>query len=147
MCTVCPRNALLLAPYPLTLPCSHPPCLPLIPDPHPEAVRNEARASQDFSALIPPQFWHLMAEGGGCVIPETELRAITLRQLQQIVGHIHTDIASEAWEYTKYGKTYHINDARRATLYDVNTKVIKPATEGRQCSMVELMADGPQRPE
>lgn len=101
----------------------------------------------DFSALVPPSFQHLMAKRGGCLIPETEHRAITLHQLQQIVEHMRDSISSKPWEYTKRGRTYYVDDPSRATLYDVKAMIIVPATEGRKCSMVELMAVGPQLPE
>ncbi len=34
-----------------------------------------------------------------------------------------------------------------ANLYDMDNLVIRPATEARQCSMVELMAPGEQAPD
>ena len=33
------------------------------------------------------------------------------------------------------------------SLYDLDKFVIRPSTKARQCSLVELMASGPQKPD
>ena len=71
--------------------------------------------------LIPAIFQGLVSNGkGGCLISDTTLRAISIEQLQCLVD---------------------------ANLYDMDALIIRPATKGRECSLVELMADGEQPPD
>lgn len=79
---------------------------------------------------------------GGCVISKTEARAITLLQLRQVFKHIERRCVTEQW----VDRLGNLLTPDKVTLYDTATHVIKPATLTRQCSLVELMATGPQRP-
>ena len=60
-----------------------------------------AAASSDFSALVPEAFHDIMAEKGGCVIPDTALRAVSLEQLWAVVkGHVERRLLGEVVSIT-----------------------------------------------
>ena len=90
-----------------------------------------------------------------CEIPKTEERTISLAQLETIAVHIERRLgAGEVWMVSRPGegewwkrKDYELREPLEATLYDVCDHVIKPATRPFHCSLVELMADGAQRPD
>ena len=54
----------------------------------------EAVAQLDFSPHIPERFHDLMAANGGCIIPDTALRAVSLDQLKRIMEHMKCRLAS-----------------------------------------------------
>ena len=74
---------------------------------------------------------------GICVITETELRGITLRQLLATYEHVKRCCTAEGWTSTKDGQQL---APETVTLYDLCKYVIKPATEAPRCSFVELVA-------
>ena len=101
-----------------------------------------------------PQFVDLMT-GPGCRIPKTELRAISLDQLGRIMEHATRRLTDdgEVWQLDQYdanGVWSQVvkTDPQDINLYDANAMIIKPATQLKGvslvCSLVELMADGPQ---
>ena len=90
--------------------------------------------------------------GEGCVVDQPELRAISLAQLkhlylEQVVKRCaaeewigrRQDPSSGTWRYTPL-------TAETVNLYDLASYVIVPATAPRQCSYVELVAEGAQPP-
>ena len=83
----------------------------------------------------------------GCTIAKAELRGITLRQLKDIASTILRRCSVEKWTGTDPSQpqgTY--LKPEDVTLYDLVQYNILPATNERQCSYVEVIADGPQRP-
>ena len=66
-----------------------------------QAARDAAVASGDFSALVPEIFHDIMAVKGGCVIPDTAQRAISLEQLEQVVkGHVEGRLLGQVLSIT-----------------------------------------------
>ena len=114
---------------------------------------------------------------GGILIPATTHRAISIEQIIRLVDHMERRLdGGEVPTYTPsypgaklrtitrsivmrretpietwrdYGNEPEYEDWTRmdANLYDIDALVIRPATEGRQCSLVELMAEGEQAPD
>ena len=72
----------------------------------------------------------------------TEERGITLQQLRAFYALIMTCCERDGWvDYEGRPLT-----PERVNLHDACKYVIKPATAQRQCSWVDLVANGPQRP-
>jgi hypothetical protein len=88
--------------------------------------------------------------GGGCEIAETALRGITLKQLRAVYGQACEACRAERWRsYDRASKSWTgaaeiVPDA--PTLYELVQYWLKPQTEALECSMFELLADGPQPP-
>jgi len=72
----------------------------------------------------------------------TEMRGITLKQLREVYRQIEARCTLEEW--TDRAGNYLVPVA--VTLYDANKYLIKPATEARKCSYVELLAKKAQKP-
>ena len=136
-------------------------------------TREELRAGLASHGSGPPPLERLMASrppssgnavfdelvrGGGPIdIPKAEERAITLGQLKRTLAHASRRCVSEGW----LGKRpvdgtwkYVPLLPPMLSLYDLASHVILPATYGRTIggtstkpSYVEIMADGPQRPD
>lgn len=78
--------------------------------------------------------------GNGCSIPVVEDRAIQLRQLGFVLACIRCGCNQHGWSDA---------EGRRLTwkmvnLYHLVNLLVKPATASRECSFVELVAEGPQ---
>ena len=83
-------------------------------------------------------------------IEKTELRGITLPQLQELVAFIDRHADSEGFLQGWYQTRYRNRDGSwrerklchkdTINLYDVVTYVVNPATEEQKCSYVELVA-------
>eukprot|EP00440_Ansanella_granifera_P005419 gb/GFBE01005881.1/.p1 GENE.gb/GFBE01005881.1/~~gb/GFBE01005881.1/.p1 ORF type:complete len:702 (+),score=170.27 gb/GFBE01005881.1/:1-2106(+) len=76
-----------------------------------------------------------------CTIPQAERRGITVRQVE--------DVASMVKEVVQKARI--MDDARRVTpdtcnMYHVSEQFVKPLTLRFRCSLVELVAAGPQAP-
>ena len=89
---------------------------------------------------------------GGCTIPDTALRAISLNQLDRILAHTIRRLKEAPWKVTKYIDGTRIDDymliePEEVTLYNLNSNVVVLATVERQCSMVELLASDAQSPD
>ena len=54
----------------------------------------EAVAQLDFTPHILESFHDLMAPHGGCIVPDTALRAISLDQLERIIEHVKRRLGS-----------------------------------------------------
>ena len=78
----------------------------------------------------------------GCTIAQPEKRATTLSQLRTLVAHIRRRCESERW----VGDGDSLLTSALVSIYDAMAYVVKPATRERQCSYVELVADGAQPP-
>ena len=112
-------------------------------------------------ALAPPPagvgvFEGLVREGGPVAIADAELRAMTLRQLKATYEHARRRCDAEGWVGLRFVdgvKRYVLVKPDDISLYDLATHVILPATyahklpDGTKPSFVELVADGPQRPD
>ena len=98
----------------------------------------------DSASQIPPRFLPLSPHGG-CSIPDTALRGLSINQLRLFVT-ILSDLITEdgGWEVSRRDddggfRSVVISSHEEVNLYDANQHIISPATESRQCSMVELM--------
>ena len=84
-------------------------------------------------------------------IDDTAQRAITLRQLRGVVEEISRRCEAEGWEgrFQLPDGTFETRPLTPSTvnLYHLVDRLIKPATQARQCSYVELVATGPQPPQ
>eukprot|EP00746_Dinoflagellata_sp_MGD_P165758 gnl/MRDRNA2_/MRDRNA2_95217_c0_seq1.p1 gnl/MRDRNA2_/MRDRNA2_95217_c0~~gnl/MRDRNA2_/MRDRNA2_95217_c0_seq1.p1 ORF type:complete len:952 (+),score=158.50 gnl/MRDRNA2_/MRDRNA2_95217_c0_seq1:76-2856(+) len=76
-------------------------------------------------------------------IPLTEHRAIRLQQLMDVQQQIALRCESEGWQGLHGAPLTPVS----VNLYDAMKYYVKPMTEGCACSYVELVADGPQKPD
>eukprot|EP00930_Biecheleria_cincta_P029855 TRINITY_DN20715_c0_g1_i1.p1 TRINITY_DN20715_c0_g1~~TRINITY_DN20715_c0_g1_i1.p1 ORF type:complete len:826 (-),score=136.92 TRINITY_DN20715_c0_g1_i1:57-2534(-) len=87
--------------------------------------------------------------GGQDLIPDPSLRGITLAQLralhQEFQGHLAAFVSRSVINKQVFGPTYVSEGA--ATLEELKDLWIIPRTLRKQCSYVELVAFGGQRPE
>ena len=90
---------------------------------------------------------------GPCTIPDTAERAVTLGQLARLNAHMLKRLGGgkkEQWFGARKGRddkwTTIALAPSQVNLYDMAKYVIYPSTARDQCSVVELMADGAQRP-
>jgi len=83
----------------------------------------------------------------GCTIPEAALRGITVPQLERIFEVAVHQCKQHRWRSTEPGRHAEVLTADTITLYDLAKYWIEPETQERKCSMVELIAAGPQPPE
>ena len=77
-------------------------------------------------------FDDLVTAGGGCIIPRTAERAITLQQLLRVKVHIERRCSIETWLNWKRERLA----PKRVSLYEACAHVIKPATHAQQVSYV-----------
>ncbi|CAK9041618.1 E3 ubiquitin-protein ligase TRIM71 [Durusdinium trenchii] len=78
--------------------------------------------------------------GSGCQIPEVEDRAIELKQLLFVLACIRCGCLQHSWS-DQQGRAL---TPEEVNLYHLVDLLVKPATAARECSFVELMAEGPQ---
>jgi len=83
----------------------------------------------------------------GCSIPRTEERAITLNQLKIVFAKACDRCSRERWCSTAPGRGAERLTRDTINLYDLVTLFLRPVTQERQVSLVELIADGPQPPD
>lgn len=81
-----------------------------------------------------------LADGSGCIIERCEERGIMIKQLRKVVGFAASRFGD--WQ-DRDGQPV---TTKTINLYNVVTHIIKPATEKRKCSYVELVASGSQPP-
>ena len=94
------------------------------------------------AAPVDEGFDDLIPSGAGCKISKTEERAMSVIQLKAVVEHIKRRCTKEAW--VNYAK--HALLPEKVSLYECCAYVIKPATQAKQTSYVELVSTGAQRP-
>jgi len=80
-------------------------------------------------------------------IPETEHRAISLKQLREVVDQIQERCEREHWKSTDPQNNKHHLKPEEVTLYDLVEYLIKPQTQPFECSYVELVASQQQPPD
>ena len=73
---------------------------------------------------------------------EARFRALRLSQIRSLHRHIRRRCEAERW----CDGDGELLSPDAVTMYDAVAYVIKPATEARQCSLVEYVSDGPVRP-
>ncbi|CAE7427396.1 unnamed protein product, partial [Symbiodinium natans] len=78
----------------------------------------------------------------GAEIAATEERAITLKQLQELAGHVQ-EVSSGKYLSDSRGKAV---DWTTVNLYVISDCIVLPFTLRFRCSFVELVAEGPQLP-
>ena len=83
-------------------------------------------------------------------IPGAHNRGISLRQLHQIIDYIHSHAEDGRLPWTDQDEQSPSHGQRlqvaTINLYQVVDWVVKPLTQQHQCSMVEILATGPQPP-
>jgi len=100
----------------------------------PAAVSQTRAPELDFEELV---------AGGGFSIPLTEERGITIPQLGSLLMFFEEKMCGdEVWLNRKGEKL----ECSTADLYDIVEYIVKPATQKKQCSYVEMVATGSQRP-
>ena len=108
---------------------------------HPKA-EPEPLVEVDFSDLF---------TGPGYHIPQTEMRATSLDQLDLVMKHVTRRLTGgEVWKVGRFQNGQMVQtiltDPAAVQLYDVNTHAIIPATAALQLSLVEAMATSSQKP-
>jgi hypothetical protein len=78
----------------------------------------------------------------GCSIPEVELRGISIKQLRALYAEIEARCVVEEWT----DKDGQLLTPEKCNLYVIKDRIIMKRTESKQCSYVELIATGPQKP-
>ena len=78
----------------------------------------------------------------GCSIPEVELRGISIKQLKAVYAEIEARCVVEGW----MSYDGQLLTPEKCNLYDIKDRIIIKRTESKQCSYVELIATGPQKP-
>ena len=110
-----------------------------------EAIARAAEVDREFRAL-----------GGGCEIEKTEERAISLVQLEAVEANVERRCEKEKWKGGRPDGTDAEGKPKWKTvaltpetvnLYDADKYLIKPVTVARRCSLVEVLAAGPQPPD
>jgi len=119
-----------------------------------EMVCNLIRKSMPCGTT--PTFDELTSLGGGCDIPATEHRGITLNQLQAVYENIKRRCVTEQWGLRPDFQDKDTNGepkykwtqikSEQVTLYDAANYVILLATEEKKTSLVELIARDKQTP-
>eukprot|EP00658_Telonema_sp_P-2_P041798 TRINITY_DN29930_c0_g1_i1.p1 TRINITY_DN29930_c0_g1~~TRINITY_DN29930_c0_g1_i1.p1 ORF type:complete len:211 (-),score=55.63 TRINITY_DN29930_c0_g1_i1:9-641(-) len=94
-------------------------------------------------------FNELIPTDGGCIIDDTADRAMSLGQLERVLAHALGRVEGEERivVHGADGAEFEVTDPEQVNLYALAEFVIRPATAASTCSMVELMAAGPQRPD
>jgi hypothetical protein len=111
------------------------------PMPAPAEAEHPQDPQIDFSDLF---------TGPGCPIPRTELRAISLHQLNLVEAHVTRRLTGgEVWKAKRFESGQMVEkdltDPAKAQLYDVATHVIVAATAELQLSLVEAMSTTEQQ--
>lgn len=75
-------------------------------------------------------------------ISEVENRGISVKQLKQVLKEIKARCEVEEWKNYKD----EILTPEIVTLYDIKEKIIIATSKEKQCSYVERIATGPQKP-
>ena len=78
----------------------------------------------------------------GCIIPEVELRGMSIKQLRAVYAEIGARCVVEGW----IDKDGQLLTPEKCNLYDIKDRIIMKRTESKKCSYVELIATGPQKP-
>ena len=126
-----------------------------------EAVEKKARheaagAAAEALALAATDLSREFRALGGYAIKLTEERAISLVQLEAVWANIERRCKKEKWKGGRpngtdaEGKPQWMTVALKpenVNLYDADTYVIRPLTVERRCSLVEVLAAGPQPPD
>jgi len=84
----------------------------------------------------------LVDGGDGCTIKNPELRGISLRQLKRLFHYIEEHCEREAWYDVE---TFEPLTPDTVDLFNLREWVLKPATEERRCSYVEVISAHPDR--
>jgi hypothetical protein len=127
-----------------------PKAMPYVPKPIPFVTPAAPAASNAPAApaavVGADRFAQLRGASVGCEIDLCEERGITIQQLQHTLATATALCTAEGWTSTAPGCSHVRLEAHTMTLYDVTSQVVIPATTARQCSLVELLATGPQPP-
>ena len=79
---------------------------------------------------------------GCCIIPEVELRGISIKQLKNVYSEINDRCEKEGWTNID-GRPLNPD---QVCLYDMKGRIIMESTRDKLCSYIELIAKGPQKP-
>jgi hypothetical protein len=78
----------------------------------------------------------------GCSIPEVELSGISIKQLKAVYTEIEARCVVERW----MSYDGQLLTPQQCNLYDIKDRIIMKRTKSQQCSYVELIATGSQKP-
>merc|ERR1740117_1351564 len=114
------------------------------------ATRQPKAEPEPPEHLVEVDFSDLFT-GPGYHIPQTEMRATSLDQLDLVMKHVTRRLTGgEVWKVSRFQNgqmvQQDLTEPAAVQLYDVNTHVIIPATAALQLSLVEAMATSPQKP-
>jgi hypothetical protein len=119
----------------------------LAPAPPEGARRNSSSEALELCLPFGDKYDALHARGQlGCSIERTEERGITIAQLVALFDLASTLCSSEGWTSTDPSRLGQTLTPDEITLYDIMTRLVKPATTAKRCSYVELVATSAQRP-
>jgi len=79
----------------------------------------------------------LQGRAHGCSIPNPEMRGMTVGQLRRLTTYIEEHCEAEGWYDPDSGALLRAQDV---DLHCLRQWVLRPATEGSQCSFVELVS-------
>lgn len=99
--------------------------------------------AQTRMARLPSTVDFASLDGGTYPSLPVEEAGITLHQLRILWAHIELSCVRDGWMSVRGAR---ITQPELVNLYDAVRYVIKPATNARQCSLVELMATRAQPP-
>jgi len=108
-----------------------------------------ARTDVDSAAADPDTvrvaISELQAGASGCMIPRPEMRGVTLRQLKRLMNYVEEHCEREYWYDPE---TMEPLTADKVDLFCLREWVLRPATQDRRCSFVELVSQraSEQRP-
>ena len=116
------------------------------------AVDIELTKENQWKAMLWNENFSDLMDAGGCDIPLTEERAISLVQLDLLITHTRRRLKRRPWSVDRPAangkwRKCSLSLTSEVTLYDLNSNVILPSTSERRCSMVELLATAAQPPD
>merc|ERR1740117_933935 len=114
------------------------------------ATRQPKAEPEPPEHLVEVDFSDLFT-GPGYHIPQTEMRATSLDQLDLVMKHVTRRLTGgEVWKVSRFQNgqmvQQDLTEPAAVQLYDVNTHAIIPATAALQLSLIEAMATSPQKP-
>jgi len=106
------------------------------PRPSRRSRRSRPAPSPGFEAFL-----RALGDDLGCWISDASTRGILLRQIKAIYDEARRRCVEEGWTDSRTGLPIHPDEIN---LYHLEEHLIRRATAAAQCSMVELVAPGPQ---
>ena len=89
-----------------------------------------------------PEVLRQLIGSSGCSIPKVALRGISIKQLKDVYDEIVGGCKNKGWT----NRDRIPLTPETVCLYDIKDRIIMEHTRDKQCSYVELIAKGPQKP-